>query len=411
MGRSIAAILTRDRPEILERSISMLGDHHPGITAVVIDDSPAASTVRNNKRALNRAGALGAAYHITRKAAAGLGREIDGALGRRGALDAVMARAGQRDISGLRNLAVAASHALGPSTLFLIDDDVVPCVPRRKLPCFLDTVESRHCGRQNAIIGGCMGGMVDDSYSGRLCRLCEVGGEALLDHEKHVQSSAVRWRFDNNPLWLEPVVRRPRPRRVTHVSGGMMAIRVDPHHIVPFPPGYDEDWNWCLLQSMLSGTAVLVDGHPSYHSPPALRRLGAAGIVWETLGDIMFYTLRRASATGRRFTLQSLSKYVSQNIAGGYAVGEITYTIRLLGRLAAGGGGAPPPLATATAARAAEHMDELSGAATLLRGEDLQAFAAEWFGMQAARAASLSPLLERAGLRGVIKGFLGGLTA
>ena len=403
----VAAVLTKDRPDVLARSLSMLAGHHPGIAVMVIDDSAARSAVAENGRMLARAASFGAAYHITGAAAAALCREVDGATGSRGALGPLLARDGPRDISGMRNLALVASSALRPSTVFCIDDDVVACVPRRGLPCFIDTVSDRHRGRRNAIVGARMGGIADDSYAGRLCRLCEDGGgggaaagAALLDHERHIVPPSAGWRSDGNPLWTEPAVRRPRARRARHVSGGMMAIMVEPRRAVPFPPGYNEDWNWCLLQSMLEGTEVLVDGHPAYHSPPALRRPGAAGIAWETMGDIMLYSLRRAAAAGARRTLPSLRRRVLRDIAGGYAVGEITYTIGLLGRLAAGREGA-------AATRASEHRAELSAAASLLRGKDLRAFAAGWFGAQERRAASLALALDPGGPQDVIRSLVG----
>ena len=404
-GRAVVvAVLTKDRPDVLARSLSMLADHHPGITVVAIDDSAAKSAVRENGRTLARTASLGTAHHITGAAASALCREMDEATGRRGALAPLLARSAPRDISGMRNLALVASSALRPSTVLCIDDDVVACVPRRGTPCFLDTVSNRHQNRRNAVVGAHMGGIVDDSYAGRLCRLCESGGggaAALLGHERHILPPSAGWRSDRNPLWTEPAVRRPRARRVRHVSGGMMAVMVDPRNAVPFPPGYNEDWNWCLLQSMLEGTEVLVDGHPAYHSPPALRRPDAAGIAWETMGDIMLYSLRRAAAStaGARLTLLSLRRLVSRDVSGGYALGEITYTIGLLDRLAAG--------RSRAAARASEHRAELSAGASMVRGRDLRAFAAGWFEMQERRAASLALALDPRGPQDLIRGIVG----
>ena len=399
MNDSLAVVLTRDRPSILSRLVSALAGHHPGMPVMVVDDSPTARTVRDNGRVLRRASSLGAVYHITRRAAAALGREIDDAAGRRGVLGPLVGRTGARDISGMRNLAIVASSALRPKTVFCIDDDVVPCIPGGGPPCFLDAVESRHRGCRNAVVGARMCGMADDSYSGRLCMLCEVGPRALLAHQRGIRSTATLWRSGGNPLWREPAVRRPRARRVPHVSGGMMAIMVEPRRTVPFPAGYNEDWNWCLIQSLLKGTVVLEAGNPAYHSPPALRRPGVGGIVWETLGDIMSYSLRRAGASGRRFTLRSLGRHVSRRICGGYARGEITRTIGMLGRMAAGRG--------AAAARAAEHEAELSAAAALLDRTDLGAFALGWFEAQARRTALLSLVLGPSGPQDVIKGLVG----
>lgn len=365
---------------------------------MVVDDSTTARAARGNGRVLRRAPSLGAAYHLTRGAAAARGQEIDDATGRKGMIGPLVGRTEPRDISGMRNLAIVASSALRPETTFCIDDDVVPCAPGSSQPCFLDAVESRHCGRQNAVVGARMCGIADDSYSGRLCLLCEMGPRALLAHERGIHSTATLWRSNRNPLWREPAVRRPRARRVPHVSGGMMAIMVEPRCTVPFPAGYNEDWNWCLIQSLLKGTGVLAEGNPSYHSPPALRRPGVGGIVWETLGDIMSYSLRRVGAAGGRFTLRSLGRRVSQRISGGYARGEITRTIGMLGRLAAGRG--------AAAAMAAEHAAELSAAAALLDRTDLGAFAKGWFEMQARRTALLSLVLGPSGPQDVIRGLV-----
>ena len=146
----------------------------------------------------------------------------------------------------------------------------------------------------------------------------------------------------------------------------MMAVKVPPGRLLAFPPGYNEDWNWCLLQSIVRGTEVLLDGRPSRHLPPELRDTGTDGIVWESMGDAMFYSLRRAKKKKRRLALADLRDFVVGDISSGSIRGEITRTKNLLDGFIAGGG---------EGAKLIRHRARLSRAAEALAERDMRRFA------------------------------------
>lgn len=388
-----AFILTKNRPEMLGRAVDAITGHHPDLPIVVIDNSGRTAAAAN-RRILEDAETDDRICHMRRSDVRALGAEIRSISGRPH-LDALCGGA-PRDISGSRNLSLILSRALDLSTVFCVDDDMVTCRKDLGRPCFFDTVTSSHAKRSNAVIGGRMAGIMDDSYAGRLWSLCETGSRAVL-YDACMESSRTEWRQAGHPLWRDSRAARARPKRASHASGGLMAVQVPRRSLLPFPPGYNEDWNWCLLQSVMRGTAVLTDGRPSYHSPPGLRDLGAADIAWESLGDAMFYALRRASKERRRFALSQLRNFVISNDSIGIVKGQLTRTANLLDSVAESNG-------EAGALRARKKRVER--AARMLAAQDFGAFVRSWFGAQEARMNSLGYILETPEAKHVIRAVL-----
>ena len=397
MPRSVVVILTKNRTEMLGRAVGMITGHHPDVPIIVIDNS-GKRAAGANRRLLGDAGAGGNIYHVTLPGVRALRDMIQRASGFPH-LEALYSDA-LRDISGSRNLSLLLSAAMRPETVFCVDDDVVTCWQGRG-PCFLDTVES-YAGRTNLVIGGRMAGIIDDSYVGRLCRLCEAGVPASL-YQGRTASSATEWRLDGHPLWRDARTARARRRKAPYASGGLSAIKVDRCSLLPFPPGYNEDWNWCLLQSAMRGTDILIDGHPSYHSPPVLRSPGASRVVWESLGDVMFYALQRASRTGRRFTIGQLRDFVTDGDSIRCVKGQMTYTINLLDSVITG--------SRDGADAAAAHKRRLASAARMLAVQDMDAFTRSWFDAQEARIGSFAYMLGSSEAKHVIRAFLDGCAA
>ena len=377
MCADAVVVLTKDRTETLARVLGAVRSHHPSMPVIVMDGSAKSAAARNAALVGDLAGGS-AIYHVTGDTVESVrsGTGEDGRI----CLDSLTGATGVRDISGQRNLALVASDALGFSTTFCMDDDMQTCLPGAGC-CLPGTVAARYARRRDLVVGGRIAGIVDDSYVGRLCRLCEAGRSAVLDDGWR---AAPRGPEPGGPLWIDPGPARPRGRRVLHSSGGMMAIKIPRGRLLPFPPGYNEDWNWCLLQSAVRGTEMVLDGCPSYHLPPAPRSAGADGIVWESLGDAMFYSLRCAVKKKHRLTMGQLRGFVLAHISSGPIRGEITRTKNMLDRFIAEDG----------AAKLVRHRDRLADAADALAGHDMREFAGAWFDAQKARTRSLSYILQ-----------------
>jgi hypothetical protein len=60
---------------------------------------------------------------------------------------------------------------------------------------------------------------------------------------------------------------------------------------VAFPPGYNEDWLWCLLYSSDPQVQILRTGEIVYHDPPFIRRPTREDLVFELIGDFVFERL------------------------------------------------------------------------------------------------------------------------
>jgi hypothetical protein len=72
------------------------------------------------------------------------------------------------------------------------------------------------------------------------------------------------------------------------VSAGFMAFRLPPTRLFAFPPGYNEDWLWCLLHRASRGTRVLRTDQIVFHRPLRLRRPSREDLLFEATGDLIF---------------------------------------------------------------------------------------------------------------------------
>jgi hypothetical protein len=57
---------------------------------------------------------------------------------------------------------------------------------------------------------------------------------------------------------------------------------------MPFPSGYNEDWNWCLFQTALHGTKINKTELIALHSPSSFFKPKQEGILWEMIGECIF---------------------------------------------------------------------------------------------------------------------------
>src|SRR6202034_2698325 len=84
-----------------------------------------------------------------------------------------------------------------------------------------------------------------------------------------------------------PVLGRP----CRYVSAGYLAFRLPHTALFAFPPGYNEDWVWCLIHGIVSQIQIRSLGEVVMHDPPVLRQFSEADLLFELMGDIVFDSL------------------------------------------------------------------------------------------------------------------------
>lgn len=110
-----------------------------------------------------------------------------------------------RDISGLRNLGLICSTFLQSPITFLIDDDILI----QKKSNFLDMVIQDYKKMNNYIVGTTFGGVIDESYFGRLTYVCNKGITAVCNQNKPIKSKDYL-QVSTNPLWIDIKPQRNR---------------------------------------------------------------------------------------------------------------------------------------------------------------------------------------------------------
>jgi hypothetical protein len=76
--------------------------------------------------------------------------------------------------------------------------------------------------------------------------------------------------------------------RCRFVSAGYLAFRLPGDVLFAFPPGYNEDWLWCLIHAAASQVQIVSLGEVVMHDPPVLKQLSQAELLFELTGDIVF---------------------------------------------------------------------------------------------------------------------------
>lgn len=333
-NRPLIVILTNNRPKILERCIQFAANSEINCDAnwIVIDDSLPKIT-NQNLLVLRRFAKKGMKIsHLTNNAIKRLIQNFS-LVSSEVNYHIVFGKESARDISGLRNLALLFSLILKPSVTFFLDDDIVFCpnLQTKNEPCFFELAEAKYKKHANCIIGCSIAGILDDSYGGRIYYLSELGKDALLSHEKRMFNSNTKWRFHNNPLWMDPPLEDDYVY-TTHTSAGAIALKLDPKTVIPFPSGYNEDWNWCLLQSMLHKTKIFTGVTNVFHSPPAIFSPNQEEFVWEQFGEILFSSLSHTRQLRTSGSIHDICKKTKQGATVKYSADELFSTIQMIDR-------------------------------------------------------------------------------
>ena len=183
-------------------------------------------------------------------------------------------RTAPRDIAPLRNLSLLISAVVGADTTVLVDDDI----------CGFDLEATHRIVDEFArspggvIVGAKITGTSELDTITKLCdAMCALETSSLnttLRAEELFRMS--RGHDDHNAVGCR------------WVSGGYMAFRLPPMSLFAFPPGYNEDWLWCLLHCVLEDTRVLRADQSVVHNPPSLRHPTPADLLFELAGDLVY---------------------------------------------------------------------------------------------------------------------------
>lgn len=265
-----AVILTRDRPEALERcvdtALSTLGADD---ALTVLDDSCA--MISHANAAVLAEAARRSITRLTHLLAEQLHDVIARATGGQSAL--WQSRTAPRDIAPLRNLTLLLSPAVGARTTVLVDDDI----------CYFDIeathrmLEAHHRAPGAVIVGAEIGGTTEQDTVTRLSDAIR-----LLQSKTH-----------DCPMPAEELFRVPshfdsrRADLCRWLSAGYMAFRLPATSLFAFPPGYNEDWLWCLLHGAGGEARLLRADQAVVHEPPVLRQSTRDDILFELAGDLI----------------------------------------------------------------------------------------------------------------------------
>ncbi len=283
LPRVHAVVLTRERTEQLGRCVKtalMMLDSRDVLT--VLDDSNSDGVRHNN--ALLRGVASGSnavmshleasRTHATAAQTEGTGRVP------------WQVRNAARDIAPLRNLSLLIAVVVGARTTVLIDDDIAEF----DLLATHRFLESQPRGAGGVVVGAEIGGWTEMDTVTRVEKAMEMVGQGLPGEEWDVKKL---FRVSPNHC-----VDSAQERR--WVSAGYMAFDIPTPRLLAFPPGYNEDWLWCLLQQADQGTRILRSGQTVSHEPPSLRRPTHEDVRFELAGDFVLDAFLECTGTWAR---------------------------------------------------------------------------------------------------------------
>lgn len=288
-----AIILTQDRTDVLGRCVdTAMSTMGPNDALTVIDDSCAA-TAHANAAVLGEAARRSRA-HLTYLQAERVHDVMARVTG--GPRTLWQSKTAPRDIAPLRNLSLLIAAGVEAGTTVLVDDDIhgfdLDATHR-----LLDAVDR---GPGGVVAGAEIGGMTEQDTVTRLSDAMR-----LLETKAH-----------NSPVPAKELFRVPpdgdSPAGACGwVSAGYMAFRLPPARLFAFPPGYNEDWLWCLLHGVGGDTCVVRLDQTVLHGPPSLRPSTRDDILFELAGDFIFDCLaecRNGRPGGPDTVLQDLAK-------------------------------------------------------------------------------------------------------
>jgi hypothetical protein len=261
-------VLTRDRPEILRRCLGeALRGLGPQDRLTILDDSTAVRKWRASGEDFIPHDRGTTLFHLATRELESMVRE----LGR--AAPTWLLRAAPRDIAPLRNMSLLLSVAIPADTTLLIDDDVCQIDPLG-LHHRVDSLADSEAG---LIVGAPMTGISELDTITRLLHALDVLAASGVEADPE---------FTRRLFQAPPAPPSTHPAACRYVSAGYLAFRLAPEKLFAFPPGYNEDWLWCLLHRN-QGVRVIRSSESVAHEPPVLRQPTRQDLWFELQGDLV----------------------------------------------------------------------------------------------------------------------------
>jgi len=317
MSDVLVVVLTCNRPEILKRCIDIVTKNREitsDVYCTVIDDSDESFMSQNSiilEKFCNKGIKI---FHVTKSTR----KLIDKILYKHDEeYPLIFSKPSQRDISGLRNLGLFFSFLLGFKMTCFMDDDIIACSNHfgNNHRCFFDIMSSKYRIEDNFVVGASLGGIIDESYIGRIEYLVKQGKSSLLTQEIDWQNNDGVSQRKKNSLWVADPIPSEKRINTDHASAGCFTFSIDFNSVLPFPSGYNEDWNWCLLQSALCGTKFYIEQVPVIHAPPSIVPYEENLLLWESLGELIFDSLQEAISSKDNFSdLSEIHNLTSKKI-------------------------------------------------------------------------------------------------
>ena len=291
-----AIVLTRDRPQILKRCVDTALSALGAVDALTVLDDSCAAVSHANEAALadgsRRSNAM-----ITHLGAEQVHDVIARATGGQGAL--WQSRTALRDIAPLRNLTLLLSAVVDAKTTVLVDDDI----------CDFDLLathrilDAKHRSSGGGLVAGAqIGGTTEQDT---LTRLSDAMRLLHLNyHESRVPAESL--------FRMLPESDRERANPCGWLSGGYMAFRLPTTGLFAFPPGYNEDWLWCILHAAGREACLLRIDQTVMHEPPMLRKSTRDDILFELGGDLILDRLEE-----RRYETPRKPEWVLEHLLDG----------------------------------------------------------------------------------------------
>ena len=285
-----AVILTQDRTAVLERCVNTAVRKLRRCDVLTVLDDSTPEVVAENAKLLATVASKSPAM-ITHLMPTRLYERIAEVTG--GSALQWEARTAPRDIAPLRNLALLLSAAVRGRMTIFIDDDI----------CGFD-LELTHKHLEQVV-----------SESEAVIIGAEISGQSEMDTLTRLHGALRRLKSGeighNTPL-DELFCKTGGSSHHTGyvncgwVSAGYMAFNIPPTRLFAFPPGYNEDWLWCLMHDISGEVRVVRSEQVVQHAPTELRRATHSNMLFELAGDLVFDSLRVYHDGAKRTPLATL---------------------------------------------------------------------------------------------------------
>jgi hypothetical protein len=267
-----AIVLTHNRPDTLQRCIAnaIAPLNEQDILTIIDDSVPSTFSANSDFLTTTSKSSSVKLVHISPVRVKQVLADLVAPLGCHW-----LEKTARRDISPLRNMSLLFSIAASAETTILVDDDIIG----------FDLLSTHKRIGELARHGGIIAGV-------------EIGGISELDTVtrlggafRKIVKAPVSRTWNIKELFSVKECLGASNHRVEYVSAGYLAFRFPPTELFAFPPGYNEDWLWCLLQAANSQIEITNLGERVIHDPPSILKPTRDDLLFELAGDLVFECL------------------------------------------------------------------------------------------------------------------------